>query len=196
MSRYGTHVGAQRVVASRAPVDTELEALNVERLACSAAAPRCQDPTRDPLIVIATKLGRLDILKLLFSDGGADANAVNTAGDSALMHAAMRSKRGEFIELLLKEDVDVDAQNKDGKTALMLAVAGGRLPYAKLLVEGGAQVNITDYSKLQPQTGTDGLDSDRPACLPACLPLELRHSTSMFKLLHSGAVTVRRCWLH
>ncbi len=99
-----------------------------------------QTPLRDPLISVACKHGRLEIMKLLLAYGNANANARNTAGDTALMVAAARDKRMTFLRALLLEDVDVNARNYDGKTALMFATAAGRTTYAMVLLDAGAQV--------------------------------------------------------
>jgi ankyrin repeat protein len=55
------------------------------------------------------------------------------------------------LQLLMRENADVNLQNRDGKTALMMAVAAQRVPNVELLLQvGGAVVGITDYSLAGP----------------------------------------------
>ena len=85
---------------------------------------------------------------------GADVNAKNNDGRTALMVAASSalmsasSERCEkTVKLLLEHGADVNAKNNDGRTALMEAV-GWRIENnnAKLLLEHGADVNAKDNS--------------------------------------------------
>ena len=55
-----------------------------------------------------------------------------------LMEAAENNDTNRVNSILKKGKVDVNATNKDGETALMLASANGHLEMVKLLVENGA----------------------------------------------------------
>jgi len=69
---------------------------------------------------------------------GADVNAQNNYGDTALMIA---SKRGhtEVAKLLIEEGADVNAQDTLGNTALLWASRSGHTDIVKLLIEAGAK---------------------------------------------------------
>jgi ankyrin repeat protein len=50
----------------------------------------------------------------------------------------------QLLKTLIDQGADVNAKNKEGETALMVASLEGRLDVAKLLVEKGADVNAKD----------------------------------------------------
>src|SRR5262245_10078161 len=70
--------------------------------------------------------------------GGADANARDEDGLTALMHAAMYAG-ADCEELLLEKGADPNAKSKSGVTALMLAI--GQADKVRLLLAKGAYVN-------------------------------------------------------
>ena len=49
-----------------------------------------------------------------------------------------------IVKLLLKHDADVDVQDNDGQTVLIIAIVQGHLDIAKLLLQHGANPNICD----------------------------------------------------
>jgi ankyrin repeat protein len=76
---------------------------------------------------------------------GADVNAKNNDGATALMLAALNNPNPEIISLLLNEGADVNAKDKDnygGHTVLMLAGAYNPNPeVVSLLLDEGEDVN-------------------------------------------------------
>jgi len=52
----------------------------------------------------------------------------------------------EVVKLLLEKNSGVNAKDKDGKTALILALENGRLDVAEALINAGADVNVGDDS--------------------------------------------------
>src|SRR5205809_5703107 len=78
-------------------------------------------------------------------DGGADVNAADEYGRTAL-HVAAKDKSTEVIKLLLSRGADVNRQDKDGRTPLHLAYS-----YAiDLLLEAKADWKIVDKAGNSP----------------------------------------------
>lgn len=91
------------------------------------------------------------ILKMLLANG-ADVNATSFRGWNSLHYLCSEIQIREHFkvvfELLLKQDVKVNHQDKQGRTALMLASADrlGRDFKAKALIKAGANVDIGDLN--------------------------------------------------
>ena len=83
-------------------------------------------------------------------DSGGDPNAMFTAGDNeadwSLLRRAARRGRAEIISLLLSRGADIDATDRDGRTALYQMLnywtAYGSLPALRLLLSRGPDVNM------------------------------------------------------
>jgi ankyrin repeat protein len=71
---------------------------------------------------------------------GADVNARNNYGWTALSHAA-RAGNAELVKLLLAHGADVNARDQSGWTALMRAAMKGHVDVVRVLLEHGAAVN-------------------------------------------------------
>jgi ankyrin repeat protein len=82
-----------------------------------------------------------NVLKLL--NKGADANAKNDEGVTALMKAAGKGHK-DVVVVLLDKGADVDAKDGHGGTALMDAAIEGDADIVRTLLENGADVNIKD----------------------------------------------------
>jgi uncharacterized protein len=70
-------------------------------------------------------------------DSGADVNATNSYGTTALIDAASRG-RSKTVEILLDSGADVNATNSYGMSALYLA---GNAETAELLIKAGARLD-------------------------------------------------------
>ena len=70
-------------------------------------------------------------------DAGADINAKDEAGSTALM-VASEYGRTEIVKLLIAAGADVNAKNELGWTALMWASRHGHTETVKLLIDAGA----------------------------------------------------------
>lgn len=81
----------------------------------------------------------------LILKAGANINAKDTDGMTALMHAA-NFARDKVTKLLLKHGADVKIRDSSGKTALMYAADHEKDDVARLLLEHGADVNAKDKS--------------------------------------------------
>ena len=80
---------------------------------------------------------------------GADVNAVDQQGDTALGYACMRAKcSAELVQVLVQAGADVNARNKTGQTPLLLSIystpLGLRLGSVNALLHANANPNISD----------------------------------------------------
>ena len=80
-----------------------------------------------------------EIIKLLV-ENGADVN-LNTKFGSPLVAAADVGSK-EITNYFIEKKVDLNSQDKQGKTALMRAIYNSHPEVAKLLIDAGADVNI------------------------------------------------------
>ncbi len=87
---------------------------------------------------IATRNGKLDVVKLLVKKG-ADLcidNCVQYGGTP--LHLAARSVNLEVVKFLVKNDAPLEAVDNQGRTPLFSAIEAGRIDMIKLLLELGA----------------------------------------------------------
>jgi len=72
---------------------------------------------------------------------GADIDALDRYGQTALMLAAMHG-RGDVVRVLLKSGAATDVTAKYGLSALMLATVNRHEAIARELVDGGAETSL------------------------------------------------------
>ncbi len=93
-------------------------------------------------LVTAARAGKSARVRTLL-DSGADANAANRGGWTALAYSAARGD-SEGVQALLEAGADVDRSNREaarGLTPLTYAARGGHRVTARILLEAGADVN-------------------------------------------------------
>lgn len=90
----------------------------------------------DPEFERAATAGDAAALKARL-EAGADVNAKDRYGQSALMLAAHRGHL-EAVATLLRQGANPDMTAKYGLSALMLAIVGGHEAVARALAQGGA----------------------------------------------------------
>ena len=128
--------------------------LAVAQLLIAAGADvNVQDETRQSAYLISTAEGYLDLLQLTLANG-ADVHSLDSYNGTGLIRAADRG-HVEIIEELLKTDIDVNHINRLNWTALLEAIILGDggpryVEVVRLLVAGGADVNLADGSGVTP----------------------------------------------
>lgn len=103
-----------------------------------------EEEERDvPVLHLALQAGAsAELIKRLL-DAGADIEARDCEGQTALHYAAVVSARGQ-IELLLSAGAETNATDEDGNTPLMLAVAHGDISNTERLIAAGADIEARD----------------------------------------------------
>lgn len=94
------------------------------------------------LHLLANKPNQTEIIKY-FLGKGIDANKADKEGNTVLIKAAA-TKETAVLEQLLAVTKNVNAQNSKGESALTVAVKSGTAENVALLLNKGADVNVTD----------------------------------------------------
>jgi len=126
----------------------------VKLLLTHGARVNVRDEMGMTALVHAVNRGDVEVVHALLQ-AGADASIADEDGTTALMYALQEPSpynregstelRVEAARLLLKGKIgDVNAQNKNGETALMRAVDLGAIEVVKSVLERGANVNLSD----------------------------------------------------
>jgi ankyrin repeat protein len=129
----------------------------VERLLAAGADVNAKDNYGDTALIAAADDGHTDIVERLLA-AGADVNAQNNDGRTPLIAAAKggninpwddedyirvaRERSTDIVRRLLAvQGIKVNAQNKDGETALTIAALFSNADIVRLLLAAGADVN-------------------------------------------------------
>jgi len=117
------------------------------RLIAAGADVNAQDATRQSAFLIATSDGYVELLELTLANG-ADVHAKDSYNGTGLIRAADRG-HVEIIRRLINTPMEMNHVNRLGWTALLEAIilGDGSARYVesvRLLVEGGADVNLAD----------------------------------------------------
>ncbi len=81
---------------------------------------------------------------------GANANVVYEDGWTALTYAVNYTLNIALISTLIEYNADINAKNREGKTALMYAAMNGSVNIARLLIKNRADVNVVDTEGCTP----------------------------------------------
>ncbi|XP_071085224.1 putative ankyrin repeat protein RF_0381 [Haliotis cracherodii] len=116
-------------------IDTVRRVLAQDKLDINSKGWRGKTP-----LMAAAESNRNRLLNFLISNG-ANLSLVNENDDN-ILHIACYNKAENLVEHILAPDmVDINARNKDGKTAAMIAEDNGFSSGYKVLVARGCQVN-------------------------------------------------------
>ena len=105
----------------------------------------------ETLLTSAARHGDFDSVKFLLQNG-ADVNAKNSSGDTALSCAVQSSAVPDFeiVKLLLAFDAKVNTRNDKCETPLLIAAEKNADKVANLLVEHGCDTNVKDFNSYSP----------------------------------------------
>jgi ankyrin repeat protein len=112
----------------------------------SASSSRTQKKTSPETIRVtreweeAVRRGAVDALQRLL-DAGADIDARDSHGQTALMIAAVEGRR-QTVEWLVAHRASLDRTAKYGLSALMLAVVNGHADIVRALTDAGASLDL------------------------------------------------------
>lgn len=135
---------------------THHNAIDVARILIDTGANvNAMDNITDSPYLYAGAEGRLEILRMTLAHG-ADLSSVNRYGGTALIPAAHHG-HVETVRELLKTGIDIDHINNLGWTALLEAIILGDggpiyIEIVRLLIEAGADENISDENNVTPLT--------------------------------------------
>jgi len=104
-----------------------------------------RDTTSEVSLIDAALDGNTKQVRLAL-ENGADVNAAQDEGHTALMMAAFNG-HGKIVELLLDRGARVDSKDVLGRTALMYSASGPFPETVGILLEHGADPNISDKSE-------------------------------------------------
>lgn len=109
-------------------------------------------------LMYAVEAGSKDLAEILINKG-ATVNLKGPSGSTitALMWAVRNNNvempyetylevAMEIVNMLLKNGVEINAQNEEGRTALMYAVSEGSKELTEILIKNGANVNLKDIN--------------------------------------------------
>ncbi|KAL0782032.1 hypothetical protein CaCOL14_003367 [Colletotrichum acutatum] len=94
----------------------------------------------DTILITAIKYGYSDKVVSLLCELGADVNAVDTLGCSAVHYAAMSAKYDDTLEVLIRAGGEVDRRDLGTRTPLIAAVQNYRFNAIEKLLEYGADL--------------------------------------------------------
>jgi ankyrin repeat protein len=92
-------------------------------------------------LCIASQVGELEVVTELI-ELGADIEATCAGGKWTALMGAASAGRTRVVERLVQAGAQVNAQDKDGTTALCLAVLGNHTEVIELLLDAGADPNL------------------------------------------------------
>ena len=140
-------VAATAPQPAAAPGDAPYQAIRannlpqLKTLVRTAADANAKDEAGNPLVMVAAAVGSTDAMRFLL-DAGADVNARNAFGSTALIWSATDIAK---VRLLLERGANVNAAAKTGRTALFVAaMSDPSADIVRLLVAKGADVKTKD----------------------------------------------------
>jgi len=100
------------------------------------------------LMCVASNYNKHEIAELLINNG-ANVNAINKNGETALIRA-IKIRNFNVIELLIKHNCNVNLFNKNSNPPLLEAIDVKQPKIADLLINAGADITVKDDDKNTP----------------------------------------------
>lgn len=104
---------------------------------------------KNALLILTALLGEVNTVDFILSNYGADVNAQDSIGWTALQFACCCNHE-EVVRLLLKKGADTNAQDLIGSTPLHKACLRNNEKIIGLLVEYGAEISVQDIYGVTP----------------------------------------------
>ncbi|CAL1538046.1 unnamed protein product [Lymnaea stagnalis] len=120
--------------------------LILQHLLRAGARTSGTDDDGNTALMLAAEKGFLEMARILLKKG-ANVNAVNNAGQTALLLSIRPCGASDMISLLVANKADVNAQCKNGHTALIEALERKDLDAVKVLIDAGADMGKLRTSK-------------------------------------------------
>ena len=115
---------------------------------CSVLAHAAKQPPPSDAEMIRAVDSANEVQVKRFLDQGANPNARDERGEPALIYA-LHNERFEAADVLARwPGTDIEAENKEGQTALMVAAYQGRLALCQALLARGAEVSHSGWTAL------------------------------------------------
>ena len=118
-----------------------------------APTPTPRDPAKDKELLKAAQNGDVSAVKKLLA-GGADITCQDEEWAGTPLHWAAFKGHSKVVSLLLDKGADVNATNKDGRTALFMAAGFNHRQVVEILLRHKADRGIRD------KNGRTALDWD------------------------------------
>lgn len=110
--------------------------------------------TKSEALLLAASYGKTEVVRFLL-ENGAEPTFVSQEARQTALHGAVQNGATELVELLLQQEIDINARDKYGGTPLFYAVENGRtsksyavprdqMAIVQMLLEAGADSNIAD----------------------------------------------------
>lgn len=128
---------------------TEIERL-LQSVRVDVNAKNIADRTPLHLAALENKGNSHQVAIYLLLKNGADVNAQDSQGRTALHYFVWASVSPVILDLFLKFNADINVKNKNRETPLFDSVRYGKVEMAQLLAERGA--NVTQYSDIDRST--------------------------------------------
>jgi ankyrin repeat protein len=114
-------------------------------IACFAFSVSGQDAQAEAALRKAAQDGDIQTVKDLIAKG-ANVNAKDETGKTALLWVAPARDNPEMVKLLIAKGADVNATDNEGVTALMIAASQSNPGILAELIEAGAEINAQNNS--------------------------------------------------